>query len=126
VVGGERTEDDEVDAFLGSLGFEFTDAQIWQCPLLLMIVAVSIILKLRRNFPDRFTVTGVSRAIDALSTIMWPSMIQKSSRGSGHGFLRTTYGSLITTHPARGCDRMQQELEALERWLDEDNSDDHF
>lgn len=27
VVGGERTEDDEVDAFLGSLGFEFIDAQ---------------------------------------------------------------------------------------------------
>lgn len=33
--------------------------------------------------------------------------------------------SLITTYPAGGHDHMQQELEALERWLDEDNSDGH-
>jgi hypothetical protein len=78
-----------------------------------------------------FITAGVARAIDALSTIMWPSMIQTSSKGSGRGLLRTTYdtgeelSSLITTHPAGGHDRMQKELEALERWLEEDGSDGH-
>ena len=62
---------------------------------------------------------------------MWPSMIQNTSNGYGHSLLRTTYdteedlSSLITMRPAGGHDRMQQELEALEQWLEEDNSDGH-
>ncbi|OJA17979.1 hypothetical protein AZE42_08945, partial [Rhizopogon vesiculosus] len=116
--GGEQTEEDEIDAFLGSLGFEFIDAQN---------LAMS---SAPRDRGDSIS-TGIARAIDALSTIMWPSMIQHSSKGSAHGLLRTTYdtreelSSLISMNPAGGHDRMQQELEALERWLDEDNSDGH-
>ncbi|KAG1745958.1 uncharacterized protein EDB91DRAFT_1119769 [Suillus paluster] len=108
--GGEGTEDDEMDSFLGSLGFEFIDARD----------------STSSAHHDR---GGVARAIDALSTIMWPSMIQTSSKGRGHGLLGMTHGtgedlnSLIATRPPGGRDRMQQELEELERWLDEDNSD---
>ncbi|KAG1751201.1 hypothetical protein EDB19DRAFT_1904062 [Suillus lakei] len=112
--GGEGTEDDEIDSFLGSLGFEFIDVQD---------------LAKSSAYHDH---GGVSRAIDALSTIMWPSMIQTSSKGRGLGLLTTTHdtgedlSSLIATRSPGGRDRMQQELEELERWLEEDNSDGHF
>ncbi|KAG0693537.1 hypothetical protein DFH29DRAFT_816257, partial [Suillus ampliporus] len=119
--GGEATEDDEIDSFLGSLGFEFIDARA--------LATSSAHHDRGGKHMQVFITPGVARAIDALSTIMWPSMIQTSSKGRSHGFLGTThdtgedFSSLITTHPPGGRDRMQQELEELERWLDEDNFD---
>ncbi|KAG2129138.1 hypothetical protein DEU56DRAFT_499606 [Suillus clintonianus] len=110
----EGAEDDEIDTFLGSLGFEFIDAQK------------------SATSSAHHDHGGVARAIDALSTIMWPSMIQTSSKGRGLGLLATTrdtgedLSSLVATHTPGGRDRMQQELEELERWLDEDHSDGHF
>lgn len=110
----EGIEDDEIDSFLGSLGFEFIDAQD---------LAKSSV---------HHDHGGVSRAIDALSTIMWPSMIQTSSKGRGLCLFVTSHdtgedlSSLIATRSPGGCDRMQRELEELERWFDEDNSDGHL
>lgn len=111
---GEGTEDDEIDSFLGSLGFEFIDVQD---------------LAKSSTHHDH---GGVSRVIDALSTIMWPSMVQTSSKGRGLGLLVTNpdsgedLSSLIATCSPGGRDRMQRELEELERWFDEDNFDGHL
>ncbi|KAG2046452.1 hypothetical protein BDR06DRAFT_190745 [Suillus hirtellus] len=111
--GGKDTEDDEIDSFLGSLGFEFIDVQ-----------------DLAKS-SDHHDHGGVSRAIDALSTIMWPSMVQ-TSKGRGLGLLTTNrdtgedLSSLIATRSPGGRDRMQRELEELERWLDEDNFEGHL
>lgn len=113
-VGGEDTEDDEIDPFLGSLGFEFIDVQD---------LAKSSV---------HHDHSGISRAIDALSTIMWPSMVQTPSKGRGLGLLLTNrdmgedLSNLITTPSPGGGDRMQRELEDLERWLDEDDFDGHL
>ncbi|KAG1822828.1 uncharacterized protein BJ212DRAFT_830260 [Suillus subaureus] len=110
---GEDTEDDEIDSFLGSLGFEFIDVQD--------LAKTSV-----HHDHD-----GVSRVIDALSTIMWPSMVQTSSKGRGLGLLVTNrdtgedLSSLIAMRSPGGRDRMQRELEELERWFDEDNFDGH-
>lgn len=112
--GGEDIEDEEIDSFLGSLGFEFIDVQD--------------LAKSTVNHDHG----GVSRAIDALSTIMWPSMVQNPSKGRGLGLLVTNrdtgedLSSLIAPPSPRGRDRMQRELEDLERWLDEDNFDGHL
>ncbi|KAG1872458.1 hypothetical protein DFJ58DRAFT_439449 [Suillus subalutaceus] len=111
---GEGTDDDEIDSFLGSLGFEFIDVQD---------------LAKSSAHHDH---GGVSRVIDALSTIMWPSMVQTSSKGRGLGLLVTNpdtgedLSSLIATSAPGGRDRMQRELEELERWFDEDNFGGHL
>ncbi|KAG2364415.1 hypothetical protein BDR07DRAFT_1375088 [Suillus spraguei] len=105
---GDDTEDHEIDLFLGSMGFEFID--------------VKDLAKSSAHHDHG----GVSRAIDALSTIMWPSMVQTSSKGRGLGLLVTNrdtgedLSSLIAMHSPGGRDRMQRELEELEQWFDED------
>lgn len=109
----EDTEDDEIDTFLGSLGFEFIDVQDLA------------------EYSAHHNHGGVSRVIDALSTIMWPSMVQTSSKGRGLGLLVTNrdtgedLSSLIATRSPGGSDCMQRELEELERWFDEDNFGGH-
>lgn len=63
---------------------------------------------------------------------MWPSMVQNPSKGRGLGLLVTNrdagedLSSLIAPPSPRGRDRMQRELEELERWLDEDDFDGHL
>ncbi|KAG2364414.1 hypothetical protein BDR07DRAFT_1401652 [Suillus spraguei] len=112
--GDDDTEDDEIDSFIGSLGFEFID--------------VKDLAKSSVHHDH----SGVFRAIDALSTIMWPSMVQTSSKGRGLGLLVTNrdtgedLSSLIATRSPGGRDHMQRELEELERWFDEDNFDGHL
>ncbi|KAG2156017.1 uncharacterized protein EDB93DRAFT_1129346 [Suillus bovinus] len=94
---------------------------------------VSLAIRLPSTTPGHFGKSsahhvhgGVSRAIDALSTIMWPSMVQ-TSKGRGLGLLATNrdmgedLSSLIATRSPGERDRMQRELEELEQWLDEDN-----
>ncbi|KAF9242505.1 hypothetical protein BU15DRAFT_60244 [Melanogaster broomeanus] len=76
-------DDQDIDGYLSSKGFEFVDvpdstttSPVW----------------------DRSGIPGVPRIIDALSTIMWPSM----------------------TASETDTNRVQRELEELERWLEED------
>lgn len=110
----DDTEDDEIDSFLGSLRFEFID------------------VKDLAKSSARHDHGGVSRAVDALSTIMWPSMVQTSSKGRGLDLLvtnrdtRDDLSGLIATRSPGGRDHMRQELEELERWFDEDDFDGHL
>ena len=80
-------------------------------------------------------ILGIPRIVDALSTIMWPSMVRHTSkRATTAGFI-----SAVPTKPGISSgdyhtlvrlvgekisgndgDRMQRELDELERWLDED------
>ncbi|KIM89113.1 hypothetical protein PILCRDRAFT_2400 [Piloderma croceum F 1598] len=126
-------DEEDVDEFFSSLGFEFVDA----CS----------------NTPvghddgaDALSdgVPGLPRVIDALSTIMWPSMVQfqgtrdRKSRTrelldwahqeGGDDGLVALVDSDASTHTngsipsvsANQKSRVQREMEELERWLEED------
>ncbi|KAF8555714.1 hypothetical protein OG21DRAFT_1438316 [Imleria badia] len=108
----EVEDDQDIDAYLSSKGFEFVDVP-----------------DVEASSPDR---SGIPRIVDALSTIMWPSMVrQPSKRVTTTGFTgavqRTPgddYHNLVRLVGEKisgnDGDHMQQELEELERWLDED------
>ncbi|KAF8133760.1 hypothetical protein EV363DRAFT_1161527 [Boletus edulis] len=109
-----EVEDDEedVDAYLSSKGFEFVDIPV-----------------IEASSPDRSGILGIPRIVDALSTIMWPSMVRQTSKRATAGFINPgissdDYHNLVRLVGERingnDGDRMQRELEELERWLDED------
>jgi len=134
-------DDEDMDEFFSSLGFEFIDARPSE-------------LGDGHDNGEPLTdgVSGFPRIIDALSTIMWPSMVQsqhthnRKSRArelldwareeEEHDGLRALVdpdsstsdhdGSLI--HSASGTtrisadrkSRMQREMDELERWLEEE------
>jgi len=114
----EIEDDQDIDAYLASKGFEFIDVP-----------------DIEPHLPDRTGILGIPRVVDALSTIMWPSMVQQTSkRVTTTGFVGTAQEDLgVSSDDYRNLvrlvgqkisgndgDYMQRELEELERWLDED------
>ncbi|KAI9573625.1 hypothetical protein HD554DRAFT_908662 [Boletus coccyginus] len=114
----EVEDDQDIDAYLSSKGFEFVDVP-----------------GMEASSPDRFGILGIPRIVDALSTIMWPSMVRQTSgrvtttkfigavqRNPGmssdeyHDLVRLV-GEKISGNDS---DRVRRELEELECWLDED------
>lgn len=102
----------DVDAYLSSLGFEFVDAAD---PV----------------GSDRHGIPGVPRIMDALGTVMWPSMVQRTTRHDSLGYRGHTTVSksdhniaamLRGFQPLSQDTEMRKEFEELERWLDEDTS----
>ncbi|KAI6114192.1 hypothetical protein F5141DRAFT_1002006 [Pisolithus sp. B1] len=132
--GGRAASDQEdlqdVDAYLSSLGFEFVDAADpvgsdrhgkASAPLVRLIL-------LSTNFEG---IPGVPRIMDALGTVMWPSMVQRTTRHDNLGHQGRTPLPKSDRNIAailRGCQPlshdtgMRKELEELERWLSEDTS----
>ncbi|EGN98317.1 hypothetical protein SERLA73DRAFT_74545 [Serpula lacrymans var. lacrymans S7.3] len=119
-------EDGDIDEYLSSHGFEFID-----------IREDNVEKSTSDPHLDARThgIPGLSRIIDALSTIMWPSMVQNSkavgrtSRMLGAPFigdeeelstLINTSGS-FDTHEQKAQAQVQRE--ALERWLEEGGSE---
>ncbi|KDQ62489.1 hypothetical protein JAAARDRAFT_189809 [Jaapia argillacea MUCL 33604] len=126
----EQTQEEGVDEFLADHGFEYVDGSqsISQGPVSNELI------------DDRHAVPGLPRVIDALSTIMWPSMVQ--SQGSGTLGLRSrelldwarredeedglrSFAS-SEDHTLEGGaveskTRMRKEMEELENWLREDS-----
>jgi hypothetical protein len=169
-------DDEDVDEFLSSLGFEFVDARFnrpvenhdgdalsngkSRIDCYFPGVSATVIKKDTRKatIPTRLGyrlgtenlthnycnagVPGLPRVIDALSTIMWPSMVQthgtrdrKSrtrdlldwARQEGDDGLLDSDSSTadhtsssITGVGANQKGRIQREIEELERWLEED------
>ncbi|KAH7885299.1 hypothetical protein F5I97DRAFT_2074409 [Phlebopus sp. FC_14] len=116
----EAEDEQDIDSYLSSLGFEFVD--VLACD--------------SAPASDRTGDAGVHRIIDALSTIMWPSMIQHSSKRTSKSFdmTRGSMTSDTTLHLSRLLgtnlphgrdDRIQRELEELEQWLGEDTTGEH-
>ncbi|KAF8842145.1 hypothetical protein BDN67DRAFT_966120 [Paxillus ammoniavirescens] len=113
-------DEQEIDVYLSSKGFEFVD-----------------VLDLNASSPvsDRGGIPGIPRVIDALSTIMWPSMIRQTPK---RDTANTLIGAIRSRHTIPSDDydeltrlvgggsfksddnRIQRELQELERWLDED------
>ncbi|KAH7912547.1 hypothetical protein BJ138DRAFT_1083423 [Hygrophoropsis aurantiaca] len=128
IESSQSTEDDQdVDAYMSAHGFEFIDIQDSSNAGSIPDSDKSV---------DRSGALGLPRVIDALSTIMWPSMIQNTRKKDRAQNLLTddeTQDSLSILINGRTSgdglrerqDRMQRELEALESWLNEDNSDDN-
>ncbi|KAG6332852.1 hypothetical protein ID866_6237 [Astraeus odoratus] len=112
----------DIDAFLAPLGYEFVDA---------VNSDVSVTF-------DR--IPGIPRIVDALSTIMWPSMTRKTvQRGNGSqdilGVMHLGRSALSDSNrdlaslldgrsPLSHVDYMQRQFQELERWLDEDSPTD--
>ncbi|EMD40108.1 hypothetical protein CERSUDRAFT_81390 [Gelatoporia subvermispora B] len=134
--GNESAEEDEgLDEFLSSHGFEFVDGN-------------------RETLPDRDDfahddsgIPGLSRVIDALSTVMWPTIVQSEStlrrksrarelldwakQEEVDDGLRALIASDSTASVSGGDalvagevkkSRMQREMEELEKWLEEEDS----
>ncbi|KAL4073094.1 hypothetical protein V8B97DRAFT_179148 [Scleroderma yunnanense] len=88
----------DIDGYLSSLGFEFVDATDSDEVLT----------------PNRHGIPGVPRIVDALSTIIWPSMTRKSVSHD------SSCGLLSAIHQRSRDDQTDRKLEELARWLDED------
>ncbi|KAI6166758.1 hypothetical protein EDD17DRAFT_1186272 [Pisolithus thermaeus] len=102
----------DVDAYLSSLGFEFVDAAD---PV----------------GSDRHGIPGIPRIMDALGTVIWPSMVQRATRHDNPLYQGRTALSksdhniaaiLRSFQPLSRDTGMRKELEELERWLSEDTS----
>ncbi|KAF9781573.1 hypothetical protein BJ322DRAFT_1076996 [Thelephora terrestris] len=140
-------DDQEVDDFVSSYGFEFIDGDNDSRARVL-------------DSDGDYTATpGLGRVVDALSTIMWPSMVQSSSSGpsskrksramelldwarqeeyedglcalvqspidEAEGDTDNPSSSIPTPPPSQAkakMSRMQKEIDDFERWLEEDES----
>ncbi|KZP33400.1 hypothetical protein FIBSPDRAFT_1035984 [Athelia psychrophila] len=138
----EGSEDDEdVDAFLSTLGFEFVDATT-------RAAEAHDIDAMSHGESRRvlIAVPGLPRVIDALSTIMWPTMVQSQSTTARKSRARelldwvrdeeeddglrplvnpSDEAGAVTTSSSSLADngiksRMQREMEELERWLEDE------
>ncbi|KAF7985561.1 hypothetical protein HWV62_3825 [Athelia sp. TMB] len=128
-------EDEDVDAFLSSLGFEFVDANAPD-------------LEARDIDEMAQGVPGLPRVIDALSTIMWPTMVQSQATTARKSRARELLDwardeeeddglralvdpidedndTTVASSPLvdKGIkSRMQREMEELERWLEDEEA----
>ncbi|KAJ6605683.1 hypothetical protein B0H10DRAFT_1886599 [Mycena sp. CBHHK59/15] len=118
----EEEEEAEMDEFLSSNGFEFIDAS--EEPL-----SPGESDEELGSFSQG--IPGLPRVLDALSTIMWPSM-QARSKPHSSGRPRAARRNLDWVQDSqddlsplggvvRGGNKKQEELEALTRWLEEDD-----
>ncbi|KAJ7819381.1 hypothetical protein B0H14DRAFT_1356865 [Mycena olivaceomarginata] len=115
---GEEDDDEaEIDEFLSSNGFEFIDASD-EMPAA------------EGSGPFSQGIPGLPRVLDALSTIMWPSM-QAKAKPSGLPRLAAPRDDLDWAHTSqddlspirkltRGSESKEQEMEELTRWLEGD------
>lgn len=97
----------DVDAYLSSLGFEFVDAADSVGPA------------------DCHGIPGVPRIMDALGTVMWPSMVRKTTQHDNSGYSKSAHdiaAMLRSFQPLSHDNEMHKQFEAFERWLDEDTS----
>ncbi|KAI8978785.1 hypothetical protein BD414DRAFT_538705 [Trametes punicea] len=136
-------EDDGIDEFLSSHGFEFVEGdRSHRRPT----------QDLERHSDDEDSgIPGLPRVIDALSTIMWPSLVQSQATRHRKSRARELLGwaleeeaddglrALIpdtsastSTDPAKSIaaaaanarkSRMQREMEELERWLEDEETE---
>ncbi|EJC98069.1 uncharacterized protein FOMMEDRAFT_143534 [Fomitiporia mediterranea MF3/22] len=116
------TTDEELEDFFFEHGFEYVEGHT-QTP------DESAGLATSAGTP------GIHRAIDALSTIMWPSMVRTETTGpkltsrpepsiaTGEDTDETDidYETLVNAAGNDGKTNMQREMEMLERWLEEDD-----
>ncbi|KAI0755231.1 hypothetical protein C8Q80DRAFT_419454 [Daedaleopsis nitida] len=136
-------DDDGLDEFLSEHGFEFVDGdRSYRRPT----------QDADRHSDDEDSgIPGLPRVIDALSTIMWPSIVQSEATRKRKSRARDLIGwaleeegddglrALITDPTAASASsepaisetaatatrksRMQREMEELERWLEDEESD---
>ncbi|KAI9059291.1 hypothetical protein FKP32DRAFT_1634895 [Trametes sanguinea] len=134
-------EDDGLDEFLSSHGFEFIEGdRTYRRPT----------QDVERHSDDEDSgIPGLPRVVDALSTIMWPSLIQSPATRQRKSRARELVGwaleeegddglqALIAGPPASTSaavtvsenasanarkSRMQREMEELERWLEDEET----
>ncbi|KIK93380.1 hypothetical protein PAXRUDRAFT_12698 [Paxillus rubicundulus Ve08.2h10] len=113
-------DEQKIDGYLSSKGFEFVDV---------------LDSNPSSTVSDRGGIPGETRVIDALSTIMWPSMVRKTPKRDNasnligaiqgrHDITLDDYDELIRLVSGGAFksddNHMRRELEELERWLDED------
>ena len=133
------------DSFLADNGFEYIDGERTRHPE--MRSASASVTVESGGGGDDDDVQGLPRVIDALSTIMWPTMVRREQNGSGKRKTRlqpslfdfddvrraenggeeeeeeTTLAALMAADaadhglPLTRASRMQREMQALERWL---------
>ncbi|KAI0647772.1 hypothetical protein C8Q79DRAFT_924871 [Trametes meyenii] len=135
-------EDDGLDEFISSHGFEFVEGdRAFRRPT----------QDLDRHSDDEDSgIPGLPRVIDSLSTIMWPSLVQSQATRQRKSRARELLGwaleeeaddglraliadpsASISTDPAPAIaaaanarkSRMQREMEELERWLEDEETE---
>ncbi|KAJ7288243.1 hypothetical protein C8J57DRAFT_1445663 [Mycena rebaudengoi] len=117
----EEEEEAEIDEFLSESGFEFIDAS-----------GEEISGEGEEPLGSSFSqgIPGLPRVLDALSTIMWPSMqaqTKPQAISSGRRDLDWVQSSGDGLSPIIGSSSVnrggtrEQEIEALARWLEEDD-----
>ncbi|KAJ7147046.1 hypothetical protein C8R43DRAFT_1011638 [Mycena crocata] len=115
----DEEEDAEIDEFLSSNGFEFVDASE-ETPV--------------SEDPEEYGsfsqgIPGLPRVLDALSTIMWPSMQAQAPKASGlpklarrdFDWAQNSQDDLSPIGGLGHAESKQQEMEVLTRWLEEDD-----
>jgi len=133
------------DSFLADHGFEYIDGERTRYPE--KIASASASEENGEDNDDEDDVQGLSRVVDALSTIMWPTMVRKQANniisGKRESELRpslldfdddddnlladddeeATLAALMEADavdqgaPQTRASRMRREMQALERWL---------
>ncbi|KAJ6477347.1 hypothetical protein C8R47DRAFT_1219898 [Mycena vitilis] len=116
----EEDEEAEIDEFLSSNGFEFIDASEEMAP----------VGDDEDSGPFSQGIPGLPRVLDALSTIMWPSM-QARAKPKASGLPRLARGDFDWAQntqddmsPIRTLTRgasKEQEMQELTRWLEGDD-----
>ncbi|TFK74839.1 hypothetical protein BDN72DRAFT_634880 [Pluteus cervinus] len=120
-------EDSEIDGFLSSNGFEFVDATVVTPPS-----------RGKREEGDDSYEDGIPhlpRVLDALSTIMWPSMQSREQGGPSRGrdlvdWAQVSHDNSLSAVEgvvsdsskslSAGALNMRREMEELAKWLEED------
>ncbi|KAI0826778.1 hypothetical protein BC628DRAFT_1410008 [Trametes gibbosa] len=133
-------EEDGLDEFISSQGFEFIEGErAYRRPT----------QDLDRHSDDEDSgIPGLPRVIDALSTIMWPSLVQSQTTRQRKSRARELLGwaleeeaddglraliadpAALSTDPSEAIaavanarkSRMQREMEELERWLEDEET----
>ncbi|KAL5520087.1 hypothetical protein ACEPAG_1747 [Sanghuangporus baumii] len=115
------TTDEELEDFFFKHGFEYVEGHTEE----------------EADRLDPSATPGIRRAVDALSTIMWPSMVRTDQLASmlasqssnsvateGEDEIDIDYRALMNEASDNGRSNIQHELEMLEKWLDDDDDDD--
>ncbi|KAH9933213.1 uncharacterized protein BXZ73DRAFT_101176 [Epithele typhae] len=141
---GTNEDEDGLDEFLSEHGFEFVEGErAWRRPTQ---------DEDRHSDDEDSGIPGLPRVIDALSTIMWPSLVQSAATRQRKSRARDLIGwaleeeaddglrALIPDVPrdplgavpdadkaaeadaAKRKSRMQREMEELERWLEDEEA----
>ncbi|PAV17166.1 alpha gamma adaptin-binding p34 [Pyrrhoderma noxium] len=114
------TTDEDLEDFFFEHGFEYVSGQQIQSG------------EQSPGLADSSTVPGITRAVDSLSTIMWPSMVRNEPKNPKFAAKLTLppEGDDIDAHllsllsDSGGQSNKQHQMELLERWLEQDNDDD--